>query len=236
MKHLALAIVVFTLAACGGGGGGGGGDKGVTYTGLTTQAVIDDTNAKTLAESAISGSSTGTAFGVVSEEQEVQPNPTILDVARILSNSVTQLDISPSSSILPGAIVTDSGSESCLDGGSTSFSLSVDDVTGDFNGTFNFINCAEDGTTIHGETTISGSLETGAFNLAFDPKVTVSSGTESYTMSGTVKISGSEDAATIVMNVRFRNNNTEMVEWINNVTISVIDMGPFVEMTLTGRY
>ena len=26
MKHLALAIVVFTLAACGGGGGGGGGD------------------------------------------------------------------------------------------------------------------------------------------------------------------------------------------------------------------
>jgi hypothetical protein len=55
-------------------------------------------------------------------------------------------------------------------------------------------------------------------------------------MSGTVKISGSEDAATIVMNVRLRNNNTEMVEWMNNVTISVIDMGSFVEMTLTGRY
>jgi hypothetical protein len=136
--------------------------------------------------------------------------------------------------------VSESDTIGCLDGGSLSFSLSSDDVTGDFNGTFNFINCAEGGTTITGNTTVSGTINLSSFlfdpiNFVFNP-VTVVSGAESYTMSGTVNISESGIGATIVMNVRLRNNNTEMVEWMNNVTISVIDMGPFVEMTLTGRY
>ena len=132
-KSLTL-IATLLLVACSGGGGGGG-DSGVTYSGKTTPAVIVDTNSKTLAEGPITGSSTGTLFGVVSDEQEVQPNPTILDVARILSNSVTQLDISPSSSTLSGAIVSDSDIEQCLGSGSISISFSYDDVTGDFSGT-----------------------------------------------------------------------------------------------------
>jgi len=241
IKILTKSLILFAtllLAACGGGGGSGV-DNGVNYTGLTTPAVISDTNAKTLAEGVIGGSSTGTAFGVVSDEHDGQANPTVLDVARILSNSVTQLDISPSSSILPGAIVTDSGSISCLDGGSISYSLSIDDVTGEFNGTFNFINCAEGGTTITGNTTVSGTINLSSFlfdpiNFVFNP-VTVISGTENYTMSGTVNISESVTSATIVMDARLRNNNTQMVEWINNLAITTTVSSP-VEMTITGRY
>jgi len=228
-KFSVVTTILLFLFGC---GGGGGGDEGVTYTGKTTPAVITDTNAKTLAEGVIGGSSTGTAFGVVSDEQEVQPAPTILNVARIFSGAVTQLDISPASATLPGAIQTVKETETCQDSGSISINLKVDDITLDFNGTFNFINCAEGGTTINGKTTVSGSLSTGVLNLAFDPKVTVSSGSESYTMSGTVNVSGD----TIVMNVRVRNSNTQMVEWLNNVTITATDNFSFVEMTITGRY
>jgi hypothetical protein len=240
IKNLTKSFPLFATLLLVGCGGGGGGDSGVTYTGLTTPAVITSTNAKTLAEGVIGGSSTGTAFGVVSDEQETQPNPTILDVARILSNSITQLNISPSSSTLPGAIVSDSRTISCPDGGSISASLSVDDGTGDFNGTFNFINCAEGGTTISGNATVSGtinlsSLVIGVLNFTFNP-VTVVSGAESYTMSGTVRTSVSGSSATIVMDIRLRNNNTQMVEWINNLTASVDDYGPYLEMTITGRY
>jgi hypothetical protein len=241
IKSISMIFALGLLSTCGGGGGGGVVDN-VTYTGSTTPAVIVDTNAKTLAEGAITGSTTGIAFGVVSEEQEVQPNPTILDVARILSNSVTQLDISPSASTLPGAIVSDSGSDSCLDGGSISFNLSVDDVTGDFSGTFNFINCAEGGTTINGNATVSGSLGGADFviSFTFNP-ITVVSGTESYTMSGTVGTSVLIAAVppvtvSISMDVRLRNNNTQMVEWVNNLTISAVDNISFLEMTITGRY
>jgi len=244
IKNFTKSLPLFAtllLVGCGGGGGGGGVDSSVTYTGLTTPAAIVDTNAKTLAEGVIGGSSAGIAFGVVSDEQEVQSNPTILDVARILSNSVTQLDISIPSPTLPGAIVSESGSESCLDGGSISFSLSIDDVTGDFNGTFNFINCAEGDTTMNGSTDVSGtinlfSLVIEVMNFTFNP-MTVVSGTESYTMTGSVGTSVSGNSVTITMdNVRLRNNNTQMVEWIENLTISMIDNFSFLEMTITGRY
>jgi hypothetical protein len=238
IKNLTKSLPLFaTLLLVGCGGGGGGGDSGVTYAGLTTPAVIIDTNAEILAEGAIGGSTTGTAFGVVSDEQEVQPNPTILDVARILSNRVTQLDISPSSSILPGAIVTDSGSDTCLDGGSISFSLSIDDVTLDFSGTFNFINCAEGVTTINGNATVSGSISASVvvLDFAFNP-ITVVSGAESYTMSGTIGTSATVSGVTITMEAQLQNNNTQMVEWVNNLTISAVDNISFLEMTITGRY
>jgi hypothetical protein len=153
---------------------------------------------------------------------------------------VTQLDISPASATLPGAIVTDSGSIFCENNpdGSISFSLSIDDVTGDFNGTFNFINCAEGDTTMNGNTTVSGTISASVFvfNFTFNP-MTVVSGTDSFTMSGTVGTSVSGNSVTITMdNVRLRNNNTQMVEWVNNLTISAIDNISFLQMTITGRY
>ena len=242
IKLLRKSLTLFAtllLVACGGGGGGGGDDddSGVTYTGLTTPAVITNANAKTLAEGALGGSTTGTAFGVVSDEQEVQPDPTILDVARILSNSVTQLDISPSSPILPGAIVTESGSEPCDDDGSISIDISIDDETFDFFGTFVFINCAEGGTTINGDASVSGTFgefDALVLDLVFDT-LTVVSGAESYTMSGTIDTSATASGATITMDVRSRNNNTQLVEWLNNITISVTGSSPLV-MTITGRY
>jgi len=239
IKLLRKSLTLFAtllLVACGGGGGDDD-DSGVTYTGLTTPAVITNANAKTLAEGALGGSTTGTAFGVVSDEQEVQPDPTILDVARILSNSVTQLDISPSSSILPGAIVTESGSEPCDDGGSISIDISIDDETFDFFGTFVFINCAEGGTTINGDASVSGTFgefDALVLDLVFDT-LTVVSGAESYTMSGTIDTSATASGATITMDVLSRNNNTQLVEWLNNITISVTGSSPSV-MTITGRY
>lgn len=228
LKNLAL-FATLLLVACGGGGGGGE-DRSVTYTGLTTPAVVTSANANTLAEGALGGSSTGTAFGVVSDEQEAQPTPTILDVARIFSNSVTQLDRSPSSSNLPGAIVSDSDTIDCLDGGRQSYNLRVDDVTADFSGTVDFDNCAEGGTTLNGSTNISGNLFSTIY-MEFNP-LSVVSGAENFTMSGKVTVTSSA----VTMDVRARNNNTGLVEWLNNLTISLTDHFSFLEMSIMGRY
>jgi hypothetical protein len=232
-KNILLIGLSVWLSACGGGSSSSV-DSGITYAGLTTPAVIDTTNAKFLAERVIGNSTTGGAFGVVGNKQDVQPNPTILDVARILSDSVTRLDISPSFSTRSGAVVSDSGSIPCAMGGSILFSLNVDDVTGDFSGTVNFINCAEGGTTMNGNATVSGTINLFSFlieviKLTFN-SMTIISGTESYTMSGTVDTSNY--GGTITMDVRLRNNNTQMVEWMNNLTINISSLG----MTITGRY
>jgi hypothetical protein len=48
-----LLVGALALTGCGsGGGGGGGGGGGLSYTGATTAAAVDSTNAKPLAESA----------------------------------------------------------------------------------------------------------------------------------------------------------------------------------------
>ena len=238
MKYLIslyIPIAVFVLSACGGGGGGGGSPPGpqpVVYTGPTTPAVVTNANAGTLAEGVIGGSTTGTALGVVSEEEKNQ-QPTTLDVARILSSSVTQLDLSGSTSQLPGAIVSESGSESCLDGGRFDFDLSVDDVTFELFGTMNFISCTEGDTTLNGDTQVSGSLF-GDLHMTF-VLLTVVSGGESYSMTGTVTTSVGF-GVTIVMNVNQRNNITGLVEKLENLTIYVTDNFTYVEMSIWGRY
>jgi hypothetical protein len=234
-KFTAVMVLFLYLIGC--GGGGGGGDKGVTYTGKTTPAVIDDTNANILAESAISGSSTGSSF-VIARGQEAQPAPTILDVARILSNSLTQINILLPSSDVAARIVNITDDLPCSGGGRIRVNMDIDDITLDFTGNFNFFGCVEGDTTMNGSTGVNGTFTGSGFSLLnfnFNP-MTVDSGTESYTMSGTVQTSFSGSTATITMNVRSRNNNTQMVEWINNVTITATDFGSFVEMTITGRF
>ena len=236
-KITTVMVLFLYLIGCGGGGGGSGND-GIKYTGKTTPAVIDDTNAAILAESTVSGTSTGSSF-VLARGQEAQPAPTILDVARILSNSLTQLDLTPPSSDLASRTVSDEDDIPCSSG-KIHYKLKIDDVTGDFSGTFNFIKCVEGDTTMNGQTDVKGrinlsSAEFETFNFNFNP-MTIDSGTESYTMSGTVRTSFSGNTSTIRMNVRSRNNNTRLVEWINNVTITATDFGSFLEMTITGRY
>jgi len=114
----------------------------------------------------------------------------------------------------------------------------ADDETFDFFGTFVFINCAEGGTTINGNASVSGTFgefDTMVLDLVFDT-LTVVSGAESYTMSGTVGTSVSGSTVTITMEVLSRNNNTQLVEWLNNLTISMTDNFSYLQMTITGRY
>ncbi len=189
-KNILFTIVIaLTLVACGGGGGGG---SSTSYTGSRDPAVIDTTNAKTMAESAVGGSQTGVVLGVESDNQESQPNLTIIGVSKILSSSVRNIEMNDSVAVLVGAIINVSETEACLNGGSISFNFSLNDVTGEFSGTFNFNNCTEGGTKISGSMNISGTinLSTGDFTqFTFSMNsVTVVSGSESLTMSGTVSV------------------------------------------------
>ena len=63
MKHLALAIVVFTLAACGGGGGGGGGGTPTDPNQSFSLAKLQSTTTGTVYSSSLTGSdSNGTSY------------------------------------------------------------------------------------------------------------------------------------------------------------------------------
>ena len=59
---LAMTVV---YGCSGGGGGGGGGSTGITYTGITTQAVIDQNNAEEIAIGSYEGGNIGSSLNIV---------------------------------------------------------------------------------------------------------------------------------------------------------------------------
>lgn len=199
-------IVVFLLSvvitACGGGGGGGGGDgpQPVTYSGVTTQAEITSTNADTLAAGAIvAGDVAGTTLVVgAADTQTAPPSTRTVAAVKALRKSLTRLNYRQGS-VAAGALVSDSDTVFGACGGSLSYSITVDDVTGDFSGSITFKNFCEDGDRLSGGIGFSGNINPSTLST-FDPQFTwislnipiisVSVGSDSFALSGSISVSG----------------------------------------------
>jgi hypothetical protein len=238
VASLALAV----LAACGGGGGGGGGVESIAYTGITNQASITSLNAEELATEAYlggdAGSQMGGMFGVVGSGSQA-PAPRHLAFAEMLADTVQGLDVTA-----PAAGVTQSGSQPCPTSGNISYTMTVNETTGAFSGTFSYNNCTEGSQTMNGSVTFSGDIDTnGEFtgmNMTFNA-VTVSDGGNSISFGGTMSMSNMlSNPVTMTMNMRIRENGTGEIIWINNYTADVLTgsdvNGMYEEITISGRF
>ena len=79
LKMMIAIFLTLTYIGCGGGGGGGDGgggsgeSSGITYSGLTTQAEVDENNSTDLAGGAFAAGQTGavsTGFAALKENKE----------------------------------------------------------------------------------------------------------------------------------------------------------------------
>lgn len=148
------------LQACGGGSSGGGEapDNTVTFTGLTSQAQVTETNAPELATAALTNgtasATSSTAIGVAGKGGNGSL-PT-----HHLSNVFGQIDIQRA--ISPAAatsVAADPVTQDCADGGRITGEATVDPNNGSFSGDITFENCAEAGLTSNGTMTFSGSVD-----------------------------------------------------------------------------
>jgi len=101
---LFLSIAVIFIACGGGGGGDGGGGGSIPYTGVTSQATIDETNAVDLALGAYFGGDFGIimALGVIQTEEDRQiSRPRTLIVSQALNKCIDLVDFTSASSITP---------------------------------------------------------------------------------------------------------------------------------------
>src|SRR5210317_1284814 len=82
-----LLLSTVIVSGCGGGGGGDGGggvNTGITYTGVTTQATIDENNAVEITLEAYEGVDTASELnilGAVSENSSSVKNPLFVDIS-----------------------------------------------------------------------------------------------------------------------------------------------------------
>jgi hypothetical protein len=236
VASLALAV----LAACGGGGGGSGVET-IEYTGVASQAAITNSNAEEMATEAYlggeAGGQMGGMFGAVGSGSQA-PAPRHLAFAEMLADTVQGLDVTA-----PAAGATQSGSQPC-DTGNISYTMNVNEVTGDFTGNFSYNNCVFGPQRMNGSVTFSGNIDTNgeftSMTMTFNA-VTVSDGGFSISFGGSMSMSGMlSSPVTMTMNMRIRENSTGSVVWINNYTVSIVTgsdgNGPYEEMTVSGRF
>mgnify|MGYP001816620023 CR=1 FL=1 len=163
-NKLFLFIIIgfaFGFAGCGGGGGGGGGDdsgggaSGLTYSGVTTPAQIDESNAAEITGGAFATGLIGDGMVGLSVDQQFESyhmrNFRSANVPTILSDSLNLVDFtSASSGGIQAATQTQSDIIAGSCGGTMSYSVSVDDQQGTFSGSFTFSDYCNDGTVING--------------------------------------------------------------------------------------
>ena len=243
---LMSAIGILGLFACGGGGGGGGNyfieDIGLTYTGVTSQAVIDSNNAVELASGAFIGGETGSNFGIISsvtaDQSKIVRVIRLYEVVEIFSEPLYEIDFSNQrGDSLAVQTEQDTIQGDC--GGSASYTVKVDDVTGGFTGSMTFNGYCSENATITGTTGFSGQVDinTGDFlNFNFAIKmVNLTLENQSYTIDGDLSVDVSGLTSTASLEMKMKDNSGD-VFWVNNYVLNISEAFDYVDIEATGKF
>lgn len=240
-----LLPVFLSIYGCGGGGGGGGGaSSGIAYSGITSQAIIDQTNATDIAEGAYTGGKIGgSSIGSVGSVQEIDvDHPRYLYLARAMEEAIRKIDVhAPPGVVESGAIVSENGNFTGDCGGNASYAVQLDNLTGDFSGNINFNSFCSEGTTLSGAATFSGTYNIPAdqfnqFTFTFD-SLTATLGTDSFTFNGSLAyVFQSSTSVTATMEMHLRDNATGKVYWVNNYAMAISEGPGYIQFEVSGRF
>ena len=249
-NKLLLFIIIglaLAFAGCSGGGGGGnsgGAASGLTYSGVTTPAQVDESNAEEISRGALEAGPTeviGDGLVGLSVDQQIEPyqmrNFRSVKLPLILSDSLNRVDFTAASS---GGVQAATQSESAaIDGecgGTMSYSISYDDVQGTFSGSFTFSNYCNDGTTMNGAARFDGQMDvnTQAFIEATFSFDNLTGG--DLAIDGTIHIDFTTNPRIFTFNAYCQDPITGAVYWINNYSITIADWGSYVVVEMAGTF
>ena len=241
------AIFCISLSGCGGSDGGGeeetAGTSGLTYTGLTTQANLTAGNGKEISSSSYNNGDSGqgmdAVFTGVSQINAELGKPRASTLAKILVTAVDKIEPSTSSRDLSfvGAVVTESDSFDGSCGGKASYTMTIDDVTGDFSGSMTFDSYCESGSVMNGSITLSGSFNANSSHMTMTmTSVSVTSGSDIAWMDGTLSFDPSATTSVVTMNMKVKAAGSDDVFWMENfVLTSTVVVGGY-ELSMSGRF
>ena len=236
-----IAIAIFGILSTlgtGGGGGDGGGVAPVTYTGLTTPAVITSDNALLFGELGFMGLAAGTNIIVATQStsQEEALSASIITVARIFHAVVNDIGVNSALSSLPvGWVETINELGPC--GGSVSGSADYNETTLEFTGNLVFNDYCILDIYMDGTVAISGTCDPATFDSASqfcEPDTYTMTFTtfntrgygESETMTGTLESITTAGGYQSTLNLLIRDDNINKTYWFENYLITVTQNSP----------
>jgi len=198
---------------------------------------LTDNNAETVALEAYKAGNTSTSTtGIMllsTGEKTTTYSPAPLAIVSLLGNAMKTIPLpmeasaraSSTQAAKPMAVVT--ATDTIFDGmgGSMSYTLSVDDQTGNFSGTFTFNSWHGDGgETFNGQTVVSGNIDlaTGAFSrvtFSFNP-VTFADGSGSFSIYGSISMTVSASSGSALLDVVLRNESSGETVWIDDYSVT----------------
>jgi hypothetical protein len=235
-----LAFTLFYSYGCSGGGGGSdGNNSGLNYSGVTTSAEIDELNAEEISGGAlgvglISDGMVGISSVQSSDTNQVR-NFRAIKIPEVLNNSLKSVYL-PSPSLVAAQTTASENDIYGNCGGSMSYSITVDDVDGSFEGSFSFSNYCEDGTFIDGEASFDGLIDvvTSEFievNFSF---ATLTSG--DLTLDGEIFIDFTVTPIEITFNVYTQDLSSDSVYWADDYFITIDEFAGFEEVEISGTF
>lgn len=246
---ISSALIGISVSACGGGGGGGA-TPTITYSGSTTPAKLTATNSKEVSSSAYTNGksgqgtgSTGNIFASMSTGDNTTrngnplPNSIILrdSITSILNKSLEYRTAAPASS---RAVVQESDTLNGTCGGSATYTINVDDTTGNYTGNFSFNNFCEEDVVMSGGLSVSGNVnsnrEFGTMSMTLSA-LTVATDGESFTTSGSISLDPGGFQTVMSMDLRMQDNSTTEVFWMNNMTVTVNDQLSSITLDMSGK-
>lgn len=251
---LVSAILCSILIACGGGGGGGGASS--PYTGISTPATLTSQNAQEIVLAAYEGGAIGSGSLVpLSANRAISTTTVSASIPQKLSGLLhdateniftAKLSGPRSLTAVPRAPFTETGTEPDLYGiGSISYSLTIDDVTWTFSGSFTFNNYHfSPDEYLNGTFSVSGKSDpnTGisSFSMSSNMMIGVMEGQAfsflSFSYSESV-VSYYPFESNSSMTYYLRNDATGDVYWVNNYNINAIETSSTtVEMIISGTF
>lgn len=230
------------------------------YTGITSQAVLTDNNAETIAVEAyragnLSTSTTG-ILPMAENGSTAGGGPVPLAIVHLLRTAVDAIpspqtgSVAPSSQTAARPMTTVTVSDTMPDGmgGSMSYTLSADDQTGNFSGTLDFHTWHGDaGETFDGRTVVSGNIDlgTGEFtriDFSFNP-ITFTDESGSFSIYGDVSLTVGTSSDSALLDLILTNGISGETVWINDYSVTTtygpdgnLDGEPdYVDADLSGR-
>lgn len=210
---LVSSVVLFAVTAC--GGGGGGGVDGAAFTGVQTQAVIDDSNAEQLVLDAYSGGSITDPL-VIPLAAGRGSNQPLAPLARILPGSFPTLDFVPT--VSPLAVQAIPGT--C--GGTAT--ATVNEGSTSASGSIVYSNYCDAGVTLNGSVSFSATLNSStnvvSMTMSFS-SLTSNEGSLAGSMSMSFDLDDPVAPMTIGMNIVLTDAFTNRSYWVENYTIVI---------------
>jgi hypothetical protein len=237
-------LIAALIASC---GGGGGGSSSTSYTGLMTPAVVTDNNASDIALEAFQGGDLAANTGLVLAPAGAggvpagTAQPKALTVVRALTKAAVSAIRPAAAGPSARAVVTVDNVIDDGQGGQASYTLSVDDATGIFTGTFAFLNFHGDGGgVLNGNVVVAGSVAPDFLHILFNfQSVQIVDVDSDVHATGTVDLAidmtQMSDSGAATLNMVFTDAVSQKTLWLSNYRLTNTVGTGYNDVTLSGR-